>query len=890
MPISPCPEPQRNDRALRICTASSSTCGPCFGDTGSPLYDIDKSGTVAVLVAIATLGRFDSFNVQNPFCTNENIPIIYTTVAPYVSWIRETMGNATLSEFFVPSTGINNVVLAKPKSSFPVAARTSIIVVCTLVLAGLLGSLTFLCILRHMRARRRRRRTGLQDEDSFINSRSPDLFMPDPFEGIQYQRRPTVSISQLSSNAIERLKRAKEFSTRSLAAVRAKLIKEEDSIELSREPVPNAPEWVDTAWDKLFRPPSKSDFSSIHKVPTQRVVDDVLSGTDKSVEPSLQEVAFQAAREEANVEAAWQRLELQTSLRSMSETASANLSPPLSPLPQSPPSSSRGIFGGLSRSGSKRGSASSSPLRRALSSSRPLPGELAKADTLLAAFAPIDSESEHVEETAVDSTALRALAAAKRPNVVNALRRMFSGSGMKDHNSSNEEQSDGPPSSSRRGISSRLAGSGSSAMQSNSFSLSSKYSSARMEYFSENYSVSDSGSEADGTDLFDQAFMVGSRRYTDDRRPNFETPSIPTIGSYRKGPALPLYELEQHRSNSINEEHGRDLADQNETKKSEAIVVERERENFRSSSAAQVFDPTPGHANVEDESSTQVQVLWSGYQHNISGMSDVSGPDPCTSSAVCFEQSPHSVVSPEVGASQTNSRTGSFLHTPELDSIRFEGNEKTEAFTHLQNLRSNAPPDIQDSITPAATLDAKYKQSLRFSSPEQKFPLVRNQNSDEIARERGAKSTSTSQGSARKYSRDPIHDGMLKKRTTPTKQNDNQVLEPGNTEEGSKVLRESPAKQLPGHSALHAGSSTTDGDNAAVKRTQRALTGELPDVKPELPLQLGRNEAQSKRISYTLMPKDAQVVKDSSQGSISVPMLKEMWNDRVRRDSMNGLE
>ncbi|KAI0558535.1 Trypsin [Gracilaria domingensis] len=940
MPISPCPEPQDNDRARRICTASSATCGPCFGDTGSPLYDVDKSGTVAVLVAVATLGRHDSYEVQRPFCTNGRAPIIYTTVAPYVSWIRRTMGNATLSEFFIPPTGINNVVLATPKGSLPVAARASIIAVCTLVLAGLLGTLIFLCIVRRMRARRRRWRTGLQAEDSFINSRAPDLIMPDPFEGIQRERQSTMSLSQLSSNAIERLKRAKEYSTRSLAAIRARMMKEEEPLELPREAIPDAPEWVSSAWDKLFRPPSKSDLSSIHKIPTQRVVDDVLSGADKSVEPSLQEVAFQAAREEANLEAAWHRLEVQTSLRSMSEAASTNLSPPLSPLPQSPQSGSRGMFASLSRSGSKRGSASSSPLRRALSSSRPPPGELAKADTLLAAFAPIDNESEHVEETIVDSAALRALATAKRPNVVNALRRMFSGSGMKESTLSSDGQSNGPASSSRQGASSRQAESSSGEMLESSFSVSGKYSLTRMDYFSENYSVSDSGSESDAKELFERAFMAGNRRYTDDRRSGFEeTRSIPTLRGYRKGPSLSLDELEKRRSSHMNEE---DAASPPE--ESKLLGGESER-NVSMVSPALPLTSSPSRAtlgSIEDESSSQVRELWSGYQHGESEMSQISMQDVGSGSAVRTEGLSRFIAPSKYCDSQTDFCLGKHLHTPDLESIRFEGNEKAEStapFCHTHPIvsqdalesntaqnRSNrdehtlrkTPSAVNAKFSHArfatTTEDSKANDAphsadfMHDSAPKQELlpsdsPQVmyetvgRTEEMDHTehqnARPIHPKRATSPSAPETKHS-GVLHDSAPEFSLQSKPRNYKSTLEQHEKQSGSRANKYSTSKHELGVSLFAGGPSPTGGSESAdAKGTKDALSGGLPEVKPELPEQLGSVAVQSRVMRYSQREKDVNTRGNNNSdetGHLSVPKLKEIWNDRIRRDSESGTE
>lgn len=692
MPITACPNPLANDGALRLCTEPSGTCGPCFGDTGSPLYDIDQSGTVAVLVAVATLGRADTFSIRDPFCTNGRVPIIYTTVAPHLSWIRRTIGNATLSEFYIPPSGINNIVLASDKPSLGVVARTSIIVVCTFVLAGILITLIVCCSLRHLRARRRRWQSGLAAEHSFINPRSPDVFSPDPFEGmhLQNKRRSTMSLSQMSSSAIERLKRTKEFSTRSLAAIRARRMKEEKlPANPPREPVPDAPEWVSPAWEKLFKTPSKSDLSAIHKVPTQRVVDDVLSGTDKSVEPSLNDVAFHSAREEANLEAAWQRLELQTSLRNMSEAGSANITPPLSPLPQSPGSGSRGKLNGLSRSGSKRGSGLSSPLRRALSPApRAGPGELTKADTLLAAFASIDAESEHVEETVVDSTALRALANAKRPNMFNALRRMFSGPGTNGSASSNRSGPEGGNSTDRLTMSHRNGSSNASAQQ-DSFALSSKQGSMYLDYFSENYSLSDSGSEDGERVLFEQAFMAGTRRYTEDRRPGEgEGSYVPTLRGYRKGPSHSLQELQSRRlSGSMDE----DEAESPEIKSNDMVNEDLDMQLRSSAQQVRGDQRQVGHWNVEDESSRAVHELWPTHYRDPSNVR--TNAQASTSSVAQGGPSlPSFRDRTQISASQTRS----ILDGADVGEVRFEGDDMIHG-SHVNDVIQERNPNYGES-------------------------------------------------------------------------------------------------------------------------------------------------------------------------------------------------
>lgn len=890
MPITACPNPLANDGAFRLCTSSSDTCGPCFGDTGSPLYDIDQSGTVAVLVAVATLGRTDTFAIRDPFCTNGRIPIIYTTVAPHLSWIRRTIGNASLSEFYIPSTGINNIVLASEKPSLGVVARTSIIVVSTLVLAGILIALIVCCSLRHLRSRRRRWQSGLAAEHSFINSRSPDVFSPDPFEGmhLQNRRRSTISLSQLSSNAIERLKRTKEFSTRSLAVIRARRMKEEKlSANPSREPVPDAPEWVSSAWERLFKSPSKGDLSAIHKVPTQRVVDDVLSGTDKSVEPSLQDVAFHSAREEANLEAAWQRLELQTSLRNMSEASSANITPPLSPLPQSPRSGSRGKLSALSRSGSKRGSGLSSPLRRALSpTSRASPGELTKADTLLAAFASIDAESEHVEETVVDSSALRALASAKRPNMLNALRRIFSSPGAQGSPSSSSLAPDGSSSTDRLRVS-RRNGSRSTSVQQDSFALSSKQGSMHLDYFSENYSLSDSGSEDGEKVLFEQAFVAGSRRYTEDRRPGEREGSyVPTLRGYRKGPSHSLQELQSRRSSGSMEE---DEVESPELNKNVMVNKDLDIQTFASARQVRQDQRQASRWDVDDESSGAVHELWPRHEPDSSS---------AQSNSPGREGSP--IPYPRDRRYGSASRTRSMLDGVDVWDVRFEGDDLVHATQMNDGIQKRIPISngadselrrddrkhtipVQEehhraAITPfTGPASGKPSEPVGLSASDELHPLARRElfpcyeklSDMQSARDKELHGETQDLNAIASSQLTPItpsvtsneHDGSRDNVSTRNKILEFQVRDNGRVED---------AYPLPfSHEGKGDGASSRELLNT---RTPYILGGEPSDVEleqPEFPQVTVGEKASAERLS--------------------VSELKEMWAERVHRDSVDDI-
>lgn len=173
----------------------------------------------------------------------------------------------------------------------------------------------------------------------------------------------------------------------------------------------------------------------------QHCYDAVLEGGDKSVQPSLDSVAFKNARDEANLEAAWKKLEIRTSLRNLSEASGSRDG--LNSQPGTVPSTRTNSSRLLSRSSSCGGQGALSSLLGGGGGDGGT--NFAKADTLLAAFASIDAESEHVaEETVIDSSALQALATTKRPKVLEALRRKFS-AGALTKTSSNRSTEAEPP-------------------------------------------------------------------------------------------------------------------------------------------------------------------------------------------------------------------------------------------------------------------------------------------------------------------------------------------------------------------------------------------------------------------------------------------------------------
>lgn len=569
-----------NDGRRRLCTSPNRDCGPCWGDTGAPLYDVDSSGTVSVQVGIVTFGLQALLFDAEAACTSGDRPVVYTAVAEYINWIREVVGQEELVEVFVPRDGIGDVDLA-PDEGLSTAARVSIIVVATLSLMGLIAAILVTCGFRSVRKRRKQWIEGLRREESFVKGGEIDAAIADPFEGILDDHRA----ARLSMNSISRaaVKSATEFSAKSIGAIRA-LIKQIDEEEMMDEPrfvMDDAPQWLPDAWDRLFRAPSHQELSQIHKIPTQRVVDDVLEGTEKSVEPSLDSVAFKSARDEANLELAWKKLEIQTSMRNLSQAGpisdgqnDSNLRPPSSNY-HSANSLSLPSSRNWGRAGSLTGTLGSQEVRQL---------DVTKADAQLAAFASIDAESEHVaEETLVDASALRALAMAKRPKVFSAIWKKFGSMGANSEDSDRSQSCNGL--SHREGCGSRahrmasqnqahcrargeesvqnhdhiavrssceprgeesfagivfhptlgaLAANSQNAdipgfriadsfsgRSASGFSAgrvtpdSSRQNSMKIDYFSEDYSLTDSGSDGEGLEPFEEYASV--RRYTEDR-------------------------------------------------------------------------------------------------------------------------------------------------------------------------------------------------------------------------------------------------------------------------------------------------------------------------------------------------------------------------------------
>eukprot|EP00177_Eucheuma_denticulatum_P000241 GFKZ01000413.1.p1 GENE.GFKZ01000413.1~~GFKZ01000413.1.p1 ORF type:complete len:972 (-),score=132.05 GFKZ01000413.1:951-3866(-) len=577
--ISPCGA-GGNDGRRRLCTSPNEECGPCWGDTGAPLYDVDASGTVSVQVGVVTFGLQALLFDAEEACTSGQRPVVYTAVAEHIDWIREVISQEELEEVFIPRDGIGSVDLA-PDEGLSTAARVSIIVVATLSLLGLIAAVLITCGLKSVRKRRKQWIEGLRREESFVKGGEIDAAIADPFEGIREDHQAArLSINSLSKAAV---KSATEFSAKSIGAIRA-LIKQIDEEEMMDEPrfvMDNAPQWLPDAWERLFSAPSKQELSQIHKIPTQRVVDDVLEGTEKSVEPSLDSVAFKSARDEVNLELAWKKLEIQTSMRNLSEAGAITdgQNDSNSQLPSCKYNSGNNLSLSSSRKGGREGS-----LSGILGSQEIRKPDAIKADAHLAAFASIDAESEHVaEETLVDASALQALALSKRPKGFSTIWKKFAsvggtsqdsgpsqgyqGSSHKevcgstthrttsqkqpncriggeapDHNrnhsavepnrdcreeeslagvvfhptlgalAANSQNADIPMFRIADGFSGRSASGFSGAKVTPD---SSRQNSMKIDYFSEDYSLTDSDSDGDGFEPFEEYASV--RRYTEDR-------------------------------------------------------------------------------------------------------------------------------------------------------------------------------------------------------------------------------------------------------------------------------------------------------------------------------------------------------------------------------------
>lgn len=175
------------------------SCAPCYGDVGGPLYAVDKSGIVDVLVGILHLLPFAStnFSACSSPLNRESIP--YTPVSPYIDWILETVESdsvtntdiVTIKQFIyeIPLEGLSGIDLSDSISSpstvgaLKPAARVSIIVVSALFLVGGVTALCIALFIKGSRAKKRMRELGLHAEDSFVGS------IKNEQENSQHERR-----------------------------------------------------------------------------------------------------------------------------------------------------------------------------------------------------------------------------------------------------------------------------------------------------------------------------------------------------------------------------------------------------------------------------------------------------------------------------------------------------------------------------------------------------------------------------------------------------------------------------------------------------------------------------------------------------------------------------
>lgn len=255
-----CPSPFQDDGRHRVCTVGNSSCGPCYGDVGGPLYDVDASGTVPVLVGILSFGRNAASNTST--CT-EDEPVIYTAISPYVPWILSTVGNEASEIILVsiPSDGLNDTDLAPESPGLPTVAHMSILVVICIVVGGIvtliITALIILCVIRMLRRRQRHKECLLSEESFIFGGKVSDA--SDPFEGTggkqdrtphQFASAPVKPVHGLPG--LFQRKDNTQFSIDGLS-----------SIVGSRLYLDNAPSWLNNAWERLFHSPSRQDLGSV---------------------------------------------------------------------------------------------------------------------------------------------------------------------------------------------------------------------------------------------------------------------------------------------------------------------------------------------------------------------------------------------------------------------------------------------------------------------------------------------------------------------------------------------------------------------------------------------------------------------------------------------------
>ena len=183
------------------------------------MYEVDKSGKVGVPVAVATLGQTSVSTTESYCVTDSRKPTQYTAIAPYIGWIKRTVGEDNIALVSLKQTGLADIDLSSEEDTLAIIGRTSAIVISSLALLGAIIALIVTCTLRYLRRRRKRYVEGLRAEDSFVKGKEKDAIIVDPFEGIvEDHRPPRISITHFSRAAV---RGATEFSSRSVGAVRA---------------------------------------------------------------------------------------------------------------------------------------------------------------------------------------------------------------------------------------------------------------------------------------------------------------------------------------------------------------------------------------------------------------------------------------------------------------------------------------------------------------------------------------------------------------------------------------------------------------------------------------------------------------------------------------------
>lgn len=255
-----CPSPYRDDSQRLVCTVGDSSCGPCYGDVGGPLYDVDASGTVSVLVGILSFGRNAASDTST--CSSEE-PVIYTAVSTYVPWILSTVGDeaSEITIFPIPSDGLNDTDLAPESPALPTRNRMSVFVIICLIIAGivtlLIAILIVVCIIR-TRRRWRRHKDGLLAEESFVyGGKVSDASNPFEEPGATENRgsRHFTSAPVKSVHGVRGFFQRKDNTQFSIDGL--------SSILGSRLYFENAPTWLNNAWERLFRSPSRQDLGSV---------------------------------------------------------------------------------------------------------------------------------------------------------------------------------------------------------------------------------------------------------------------------------------------------------------------------------------------------------------------------------------------------------------------------------------------------------------------------------------------------------------------------------------------------------------------------------------------------------------------------------------------------